>query len=392
MKTRVSILLIWMVALLYIGLSSCSKDEPDPEVPELSFNQKLQKVLDEGIQKFDGKGISLAIIFPDGEIFKCVSGISHDDIPINPDMLFSAGSITKMFTATTILQYVEENKFNLDDSIYHWFPDYEYIDSTIKIRQMLNHTSGIYNVTENQLLWDLIFSEPDSILVKENVIRSFNLEPYFPKGTDWRYSNTAYFMLRMLIEEISGTNVSSEYRSRLLNPNNLNHTYCAIEETLPANTAHGWIDLIGDDAYDEFEPTYFKSFYSAAGGGIFCTAEDLAMWGRKLFIEKTVISQAMLDQMLNMHSPCDQEPQVDSYGLGVCKFNPDLFIGYELIGHGGNPIAYAGGLFYMPDYGVCIGIMDNTEYGNTLDVIYDILDLVADKLIHKNNIRFFLNK
>lgn len=368
-----------MISLLYLGLTSCSKEDTNTETPKQSFEEKLQKVLDDGITKFDGKGISLAIIFSDGEIIKSVSGISHEDTPINPDMLFSAGSITKMFTSTTILQYVEEGKLSLEDSIYHWFPDFDNIDPTINIKQMLNHTSGIFNITENQLLWDLVFADPSAILDKEESIRSFTLDPYFPKGTDWRYSNTAYIMLRVMIEQISNSTVSSEYRNRLLIPNNLNHTYCAIEEPLPANTAHGWIDLVGDDAYDKFQPEYFKSLYSVVGGGIFCTAEELAIWGRKLFIEKTIISQEMMNQMLIMHSPCNQEPMVESYGLGVCKFTSELFNGYELIGHGGNPLAYAAGLFYMPDYGVCIGIMDNTEYGNTLDVIYDILDLVVEK-------------
>jgi len=380
MKTRVSILAPGILFLFSMVLFSCSKVDTIPEVPNLTFEEKLQKTLDKGINQYDGKGISLAVVFSDGSITKSVSGISHDDVEINPDMLFSAGSITKMYTSAIILQYIQENKFELEDSIYHWFPDYENIDNTINIRQLLNHTCGIYNITENNAFWELVFLDPSAILDKENVVRSFTIEPYFSKGTKWKYSNTSYVLLRMLIEKISGNMVSEEYRTRLLSSNNLNHTYCAIEESLPKNTAHGWFDLNGDNQYDDLPAEYLKTFYSAAGGGIFCTAEELALWVKKLFIEKTILNQEMLDQMLILNPTGEEEFRVEAYGLGVTKFDADLFNGLEIYGHGGNPIGYAAACFYLPAYNICIGVMDNTENGNTMEVIPDLLDIIINEV------------
>jgi len=380
MKTHMPLKILVLVIIVYVACISCKKDdEGQLPVPDPTLSEKIQSALDNAIADYNGKGVSLAVLLPDGEIVKCASGISHANVKVNTDMLFSAGSITKMFTATTIMQYMEEGLLSLDDSLHQWFPAYDNIDSTINLRQLLNHTSGIYEITQNDAFWQLVFSQPDSILEKEELIMEYTLEPHFEKGTGWNYCNTGYIILRMLVEDLSGKSIASEYRSRLIDHSNLENTFTYLNEELPSNTAHGWFHLDGDNVYDEIPPENLKSFYSAAGGGIFCTAEDLALWANKLFIEKSVVSQSSLDQMLTMHSPCNEE-MVESYGLGIYEFNPNLFNGHKIIGHGGDPIGYAAGCFYLPDYNVCIGIMDNTEDGNVMWVSNEVVDLIIEYL------------
>ncbi|UCG58774.1 MAG: beta-lactamase family protein, partial [Phycisphaerales bacterium] len=102
----------------------------------------LQKVLDEGIRKYEARGVSAAVIFPDGKVWTGTSGISHGTVPIEPDMLFAIGSITKTFVAALTLQLVEEGILSLDDPLSKWLPAYPHVDSTATLRQLLNHTSG----------------------------------------------------------------------------------------------------------------------------------------------------------------------------------------------------------------------------------------------------------
>lgn len=73
-----------------------------------------------------------------------VSGISHDTVSISPDMLFAEGSITKTFVAARALQLVEEGAPSLEEQLSKWPPAYPHVDGSITLRQLLNHTSGIY--------------------------------------------------------------------------------------------------------------------------------------------------------------------------------------------------------------------------------------------------------
>jgi D-alanyl-D-alanine carboxypeptidase len=371
------IVYISLVLLLAINFLSCSKDSP-AEAKQLTFTEQLQKALDDGIDSYNGKGVSVAVIMPDGETWNGVSGMSHANIPIATDMVFSAGSITKMFTAVTIIQLADEGVLSLDDSISQWLPAYPYVDSTITIRQLLNHTNGIFNITENPDMWQTVFADPTRVLTMEEIINNYNLAPYFPKGTDWHYSNTGYLLLRMIIIEASGSDIATEYRNRFFDSLILNSTYLAPYETPGTTIAQGWFDLDGNGTYDELP--FMTSFYSMAGGGVFCTAQDLANWSHALFHDKVVVSQSNLDQMLTFYSPCPDEELVDGYGLGVTRFSPALFNGLQVWGHGGNALGYAAGCFYLPDYDVSLAIMDNTEDGESMRVINDLLDIVITHL------------
>jgi D-alanyl-D-alanine carboxypeptidase len=356
---------------------SCSNESP-PTFPGPTLEEQLQKALDDGISNYDGKGVSAAVILPGQEIWLGTSGISHGVKSITADMLFSAGSITKTFTAATIMQLAEENKLSLDDSLSKWIPNYTNIDSAITIKQLLNHTSGLYDIAENSQLFEAIFSDQNRIWTCEEILSEYVLEPYFPKGTDWRYSNTGYIILRSIIKQVSTLQISSEYRSRFLIPLNLTRTFLAPEETLPTPIAHGWHDFNG--SYEELPENSMASFYRAGGGGIFTTAKNLAKWANSLFHEQTAVSPQILDQMIDFYSPIPNQQLLSGYGLGVEKFNLELFNGLEIWGHGGDPVGYAAGCFYIPQYGVSIGIMDNTAGGETMDAIFDIVDIITNHL------------
>lgn len=370
-----------LLSLLAMNFMSCSIDSPSEPKVEPTLAEKLQEALDNGLESFNGKGISAAVIMPDGETWVGVSGVSHGTTAITPNMRFAAGSIGKIFTSTTILQLVEEGKLTLEDSLYEWLPAYPYIDSTITIRQLLNHTSGLYNFVDNDNFWEAIFSEPSKVWTMEEMILAFNRESVFPKGTDWHYSQTGYNLLRIIIEMITGSDIPTVNEERFFIPLGLDNTFTSMGEALPANIAHGWWDLDGDGIYDDFLPWPRTAFASGIGGEVFTTAEDLAKWARALFHDKSVLSQLSLDQMLTFYSPCTGEEFVCAgYGLGAVKFNPDLCNGLETYGHSGNAPGYAAACMYLPDYDVCLGFMDNTEEGNAMLTITYLLSIITSHL------------
>jgi CubicO group peptidase (beta-lactamase class C family) len=159
--------------------------------------------------------------------------------------------------------------------------------------------------------------------------------------------------------------------------------FLAGEEVLPENTAHGWFDVDGDGADDEL--TSFTSFYSGIGGGVFSTAGDLARWSQALFHEGRVLGERPLDQMLTFHSPTPGEPLIAGYGLGVTRFSPELVNGLEIWGHGGNAPGYLAACGFLPDYGVSIGIMVNTEKGEAIWTINDLLNIITSPVVDLNS-------
>jgi D-alanyl-D-alanine carboxypeptidase len=136
--------LIFSIFLILAFCISCSGDK------NLPLDQKLQKVLDDRIKKYKTNGVSAAVIFSDDKKWVGTSGISHDTVSIRPEMVFAVGSITKNFVAALTLKLAEQGILSLNDPISKWLPDYPHIDSEITIRQLLNHTSGIYMFWSNE--------------------------------------------------------------------------------------------------------------------------------------------------------------------------------------------------------------------------------------------------
>jgi len=355
--------------------------KPRP-VPELAFAKELQDSLDNGLKKYNGKGISVAVIAPEHKTWVGVSGVSHGKIPIKPDTLFDAGSITKNFVAALTLKLVEEGLLTLDDPLHKWLPDYPNIDNTITIRQLLNHTSGLYGF-QGPAAIRAILKDPGRFWTSKEVITTLVGKPHFPKGKSWKYSNTGYFLLGMIIEKATGSKISTELRNRFWNPLGLDSMFLAVEETLPSNIAHGWFDLNGDKVLDDFSVLPRTALYSIfkAAGGVYSTSEDLAKWTHVLFHERIVVSKGSLDKMLAFHSPIPK-PVIAGYGLGVQRFTPRIFNGLEMWGHGGNAPGYSAFIWYLPEYGVSIGLISNREQVEEfyLWLIKDFLSVIKSNL------------
>jgi len=328
MKRFSNILIFLSFVLAFL---SCS---PDAQTLE----EKLQAVLDDNINDIDGRGVSAAVIMPGKPIWKGVAGISHDTISISPDMLFAIGSITKNFVATLTLELAEEGKLSLDDSLHNWLPAYPHVDSTITIRQLLNHSSGIYMFWSNQQIWDDLIKDRTKIWTPEEVL-SYIKEPYsFAPGEGYRYSNTNYLLMAMIIEKATGSNLSTEFRERFWKPLEIDNAYLSIEEEIPDNLAHVFGDNFNDDGSVQdltYLPRASHESIAYGSGGLFMTAEDLAVWCNALFEGKVLQSQS-LDEMFEFRE-IGFGRRKRGIGLGVERFVKRMSSGETAVGHTGAP-------------------------------------------------------
>jgi len=356
---------------------SCTGDGTGPTARTLE--ERLQAALDEGFAGTEGKGLSVAVLVPGRSMWTGVAGVSHDDVPITPRTAFGAGSITKTFTALTVLRLAEEGYLSLDDSLHSWLPDYPHVDHDITIRQLLNHTSGLSDFVDVPGWIIPLLQEPNRVWGMEEYFLETIREPYFEKGTGWSYSTSGYILLRMIIELASGSTVGAQYREYVIDPLELSDTYVCPYDPLPADWAHGWLDITGDDVYDDFSIIPTTSWCSAVGGAVYTTPTDLTKLGDALMHERTLLDDPSYDEMTDFYYPSGHdEPMVYGYGLGLLWFNSSFVSGEKVWGHAGNAPGYAAGMLYMVDHGVVVSLMDNTEYGEAMIVVDGIFDVVTD--------------
>ncbi|UCD37462.1 MAG: beta-lactamase family protein [Fidelibacterota bacterium] len=368
---------IILIAYSLCFFLSCSQNSTTG--PEQRLSREFQKALDNSLELHDALGISAAVLMPDQDVWVGTSGISHEDVPLDVDMLFYIASVTKTFVAACILQLVEEGELILEDSLYHWFPAIPNIDSTITIRQLLNHTSGVFDYYYNPAYEDSLTANLNRRWMPEEIL-TLVAEPYFPPGTDYHYSNTNYILLGMIIQDATGNEVSAEIRNRFLNPLGLSQTFFEVEETIPGELVHGWADVDDDPEADDMTDYPLTAFFSLewTAGAMVSTPDDIVRWASALFTGD-VLSAATLSQMLTFY-PYSMEGQAgNGYGLGVSRFKPEIVRGEQAYGHGGTVYGYRNVMIYLPDYGVSISVMINEMNPNSLwGTLEALIDVVLD--------------
>lgn len=371
--SKVVILLLTAWAIL-----SCSSDTRPLEV-------RLQAVLDEKIADYDTRGVSAAIIMPGKPIWKGVAGTSHDTVRISQDMLFGIGSVTKNAVAALTLRLAEEGVLSLEDSLHHWLPPYPHAESTITIRQLLNHTSGVYMFWSNQEIWDALKADRYKVWTPDEVL-SYIQEPYFKPGGGWRYSNTNYLLLAMIINKATGQRLSDNFRNYLWEPLDLKDVYLSIEDSLPGHLAHMWGDNFdGDGSMKDITllPNLSHESICYGSSGLFMNAESLARWADALF-GGSVLSESSLNQMLTF---VDAKYGMAKYGLGVALFKRRLFSRLERIGHSGGNIGATTYMVHLPVYDATVVVMINRFESDCIeDILGELVELVVnDARLSKND-------
>jgi CubicO group peptidase (beta-lactamase class C family) len=223
-------------------------------------------------------------------------------------------------------------------------PPLNNIDSSIQIKQLLNHTSGIFDFTTIIGYADSIMTNPNREFTPSEVI-GWVEPPLFPAGANSSYSNSNYVLAGMTVEIASGQTLEEFVRDSILTPNSLTNTFFPIAETVVGNIAHPWQD--GIDIRTNPRISLLSDAWSA--GAIYSTSEDMNNWYRYLFS----------NQILNSNSITEMTTFIDGYGLGIHSLN--LVPGRAIYGHGGSIQGYRSMMLYdeHTEAVVCVLINQN---------------------------------
>jgi D-alanyl-D-alanine carboxypeptidase len=320
---------------------------------DTNWARKLQIALDNARKTYAVKGLSAVVITTNG-IWQGTSGFSEPALSnsIQPYMRFSIGSVTKTFTAALIMQLAEEGKLFLTDPISNWLPNYPNITNTITIRQLLNHTSGVYDFTENPAYWPMV-SQTNKVYTPQEVLALVKA-PYFPPGGGWHYSSTGYILLGLIAEAISQESVASQIRSRFLEPLQLRSTYLEGSELASGERAHGFsINYTGtlDDIFNHpLWPVEYPVAWTA--GAMTSTAYDVARWTRALYGGE-VLTPASLSAMTTWVAGSSP-----TYGLGTMRLTSSKG---DFWGHVGGITGYTSWAGHSPTRNLTVIVLINQD-------------------------------
>ena len=249
----------------------------------------------------------------------------------NPDQRFRIGSVTKTFTATILLQLAAEGQLRLGDTLERYLPGVVPQGDKITIRQLLNHRSGLWNITDHTLWLDRARRSPSTRPI--DTLRFAASHPLtFPPGSQWRYSNTNYIALGLVIEKSTGRPYQHELEQRILEPLGLDSTELPNTRLLP-------------DLDDEGE----NPNVPWAAGAMISNAHDLSRFFAAL-LSGQILSE---DSLAEMKETVVVDPGASGDGLGI--FSSELPCG-RFWGHDGGIL----------DYGT---IVKASEDGNRVAVI-----------------------
>jgi CubicO group peptidase (beta-lactamase class C family) len=291
------------------------------------------------------------IVVRDGKvIFRKGQGMANLElgVPIDPDMVFRLGSITKQFTAVAILMLYEQGKLDLDDSIVRSLPDYPTRDHLITIEHLLTHTSGITSYT-SMPEWEPVQKKDFTV---QEMVDFFKYKPMqFAPGKRWAYNNSGYYLLGAIIEKVSGQTYEQFIQQNIFGPLGMKHSLYDNPVRVIPRRASGYAK--GPDGYTN--AAYISMTQPYAAGALASTVDDLTLWDAALYKEQ-LLRKETLQRAFVPYRLADGTSTDYGYGWGISEYQ-----GHRLIEHGGGIDGFRSYGIRMPDDRIFVAALSNNE-------------------------------
>ena len=351
---------------IFLGIAIFSFSQNDTNV-------QLEKSVDSLIAteyKPNEPGISVLIASEKNIIYKKAFGSANIElnVPMQPDMIFRIGSITKQFTAIGILQLVEQGKISLQDSIQKYIPGFPSKGFTITIENLLTHTSGILDYSNADTTHNPYIERHD--FTPEQIIKYFDYLPLeFKPGTKFNYSNSGYVLLAYVIQKISGEGYHQYIKENIIERAGLQHTLFDEEHTIIPNRVAGYTR---DKGF--FENSEYQTASLAFGcGDLMSTIEDLYKWNNAL-LDYKLVRKETLDKAFASFKLSDGSYTNYGYGWFVDSF------GIKRIHHEGQVNGFTAFEEYYPGKDVYVAVLTNQLSGEDTTDFSDKRFRLIDKI------------
>ena len=309
-------------------------------------------------------GILVGLFVPGVGEWQRSIGVSNTETlePIDFDMHFRIGSVTKTFTTQLILLLQDRGLLNVDDPISMYVDDIPNGD-VITLRNLGNMTSGLVSYTFDETFQDDLFSDPEQTWMPQEMIdigvsatlTECSMEdpppPCFEPGEGWSYSNTNTVLLGMVIEEVTGQSYGEVLKELILDPLGLSETSHPITSTLPEPLSHGYSRQGSPDDSIQ-DTTFWNPTWGFAVGDMISTFGDLRRWAQELGTGELLSDESRIERFTTVGLPPLTPARDYAYGVGFTS-------GWW--SHSGELPGYNTLVTYRPDIGATLVVLINSD-------------------------------
>jgi D-alanyl-D-alanine carboxypeptidase len=344
MNKRPTILaLIILVSVPALALAGAAVPAPDKALAE-----KIDAVMSEVYKP--GQPGAAVIVRKNGQtLFRKGYGLADLElkVPVEPDMVFRLGSITKQFTAVAVLMLAQEGKLGLQDEITKFLPDYPVQGRTITVEHLLTHTSGIQSYTDMPEWLPLMRKD----MTLTELIDLFKSKPMpFEPGEGWAYNNSGYILLGAIIEKVSGKTYEAFLDERVFKPLGMKGSYYGSAERIIPRRIPGY--QLGKGGF--VNAPYLSMTQPYAAGSLLSNVDDLAVWSDAVFSGK-LVKKEWLDKAFAPFKLKNGESSGYGYGWFIAEF-----AGHRSVEHGGGINGFTTYEMTFPEDGLFLAVLTNS--------------------------------
>lgn len=335
-------------------------------------NAEIRDEIDQLLNKYYSmnKFMGSVLVVRDGEII-ISKGYGFADIAHNvhntPQTAFRIGSVSKQFTAMAILQLYDKELLDINDPISKYIPYYPNGEK-ITIHNLLNHTSGIPNLTDFEGFQNYMKIDHEI----DEILEYFMNKPLeFDPGEQFKYSNSGYIVLSKIIEVVSEQPFKTYISENIFQPLDMQNSGLDDYYTIIPGMAEGYIFWDGNYRYDE----YVSMTIPLGGGGLYSSAEDLYKWDRALY-ESDILSDSSKNLMFSKSVIQDSSDTTTYYGYGWGISKED---GKTKYSHSGGIEGFLSYIGRYPDDDLTIIILANNILTSLGGIRKSIFAILTDK-------------
>lgn len=359
-----TLLLVVLIASFILVSTPLTLHGERPGKTDQSIDEQISLSLPEHL------GAAVLVIDDGKIIFRHGYGLAdaENNTPVTPQTNFRIASITKQFTATAIMLLVDEGKLSLDDTLDKFFPGFPAYGQNITIRHVLNHTSGLPDYED-------LVPEGTTLQVHDRDVLKLILDtdkPLFEPGTQYKYSNTGYSLLAMIVEQVADQPFQTFVKDRIFKPCGMDHSVAYVRG-LNNVTNRAFGHSKEDDQWVRSDQSVTSAVLG--DGGIYSSIDDLAKWVAALH-EQNLLSAEAYRQM---YTPVPTDAPAVGYGFG---WRIDTYKGEKRYHHTGGTRGFSLCLQRFPDRNAAVIVLinNNVEGGMT-----PVAERVADIVLFDQN-------